>query len=101
MNDECPFFRKIFFCRSEYLIEYVYFKGKPQCFSLNDTTRTPTGEEISIGSLKIGEKVLAMDKDDQIISTEVIAVLHYEQKSEGELFLFLMNYPTIYFFSFF
>mgnify|MGYP002384631040 FL=1 len=86
MNDECPFFRKISLKQTKTKSNRMYFKGKPQCFSLNDTTRAPTGEEIPIGSLKIGEKVLAMDKNDQIISTEVIAILHYEQKSKGKLF---------------
>ncbi len=57
---------------------------KPQCFSLNDTTKTPNGDEISIGNLKIGEKVLAIDHNDQIIPTEIIAILHHEKNSEGK-----------------
>jgi hypothetical protein len=50
---------------------------------LNDTTKTPNGDIISIGNLKLGEKVLAIDRNDQIIPTEVIAILHYEKTSEG------------------
>jgi hypothetical protein len=50
---------------------------------LNDTTKTPNGDEISIGNLKIGEKVLAIDRNDKIIPTEIIAILHYDNNAEG------------------
>jgi hypothetical protein len=51
---------------------------------LNDTTKTPSGDQISIGNLQIGDKVLAIDPNDQIIPTEIIAILHYENTSEGK-----------------
>jgi hypothetical protein len=64
--------------------DLLYCTAKPQCFSLNDTTKTPNGDEISIGNLKIGEKVLAIDDNEQIIPTEIIAILHYENNSQGK-----------------
>ncbi len=67
-----------------YQYNLLYFIAKPQCFSLNDTTKTPNGDEISIGNLKIGEKVLAIDDNDQIIPTEIVAILHYENNSRGK-----------------
>ena len=57
---------------------------RPQCFSLNDTAKTPSGNDIRIGNPKIGEKVLAIDRRDQIIPTEIIAILHYETNAEGK-----------------
>ncbi|CAF4108500.1 unnamed protein product, partial [Rotaria magnacalcarata] len=68
--EECPFF------------------SRPQCFSLNDTAKTPNGDEISIENLKIGEKVLAIDHNDQIISTEVVAILHYEKNLPALFYTF-------------
>lgn len=83
MSDECPFTGK--FLRSKKWIYFsCYYPVKPQCFSLNDTTKSPNGDEISIGNLKIGEKVLAIDRNDQIISTEIIAILHYDNNSESK-----------------
>lgn len=51
---------------------------------MNDATKTPDGKEISIGDLQIGDEVLAIDHNDQIIPTEVIAILHYENNSQGK-----------------
>ncbi|CAF0895587.1 unnamed protein product [Adineta steineri] len=70
MNEECP------------------FVARPQCFSLNDTAQKPDGKQISIGNLQIGEKVLAIDKNDHIISTEIIAILHYENNSQALFYTF-------------
>lgn len=68
-----------------HLISHSFYPlAKPQCFSLNDTAKTVTGDDISIGNLKIGEKVLAIDRHDQVIPTEVIAILHYEANAEGK-----------------
>ncbi len=64
---------------------WFYCTAKLQCFSLNDTTKTPDGNEISIGNLKIGDKVSAMDQNDQIVPTEIIAILHYENNSQGKV----------------
>jgi hypothetical protein len=63
----------------------LYCTAKLQCFSLNDTTKTPDGNEISIGNLKIGDKVSAIDQNDQIVPTEIIAILHYENNSQGKI----------------
>lgn len=71
-----------FFKKSNWYI--CIFLAKPQCFSLNDTAKTPDGEEISIENLKIGEKVLAIDRNDQIITSEIVAILHFEKKLEGK-----------------
>ncbi|CAF0757557.1 unnamed protein product [Adineta ricciae] len=70
VHDECP------------------FVSRPQCFSLNDTVQTPTGDEILIGNLQIGQKVLAFDYSDQIIPTEIIAMLHYDDKSPALFYTF-------------
>ncbi len=56
-------------------ILFLSVTAKPQCFSLNDTAKRSTGEEISIRNLKIGEKVLAIDQHDQIIPSEIIAII--------------------------
>ena len=58
--------------------------GKPQCFSLNDRITTLDGEKMSIANLKIGQKVLAINNDDQIVPTEIIAILHYEKNQPGK-----------------
>ena len=45
---------------------------------MTDMVKTPNGIEIPIKNLRIGEKVLAIDYNDKIITTEVISFLHYE-----------------------
>lgn len=85
MSDECPF-RGKFLLRIQHIGCHTLFTYlvKPQCFSLNDTAKTPKGDDIPIGNLKIGEKVLAVDRHDQVVPTEIIAILHYEAKAEGK-----------------
>ncbi|CAF3868813.1 unnamed protein product [Rotaria sp. Silwood2] len=74
--------------KDEKMSEECPFITRPQCFSLNDTTKTPNGNEISIENLKIGEKVLAINHNDQIIPTEIIAILHYEKNSPALFYTF-------------
>lgn len=79
-------FVSLYYCYISFdvlIISFCFPLAKPQCFSLNDTTKTPNGNEISIENLKVGEKVLAIDDKDQIISTEVVGILHYEKNSPG------------------
>ncbi len=52
---------------------------------MNDRARTPNGIEIPIKNLKIGDKVLAIDYNDQVVPTEVISFLHYENKSQSKI----------------
>ncbi len=69
---------------------------------MTDMAISPNSTEIPIKNLQIGEKVLAIDHNDQIVSTEIISFLHYENNSQGKFkrkkHLFLQNYL---FFSFF
>ncbi len=68
---------------------------------MTDMAISPNSTEIPIKNLQIGEKVLAIDHNDQIVSTEIISFLHYENNSQGKFKrkdLFLQNYL---FFSFF
>lgn len=51
---------------------------------MTDTARSINGTEIAIKDLKIGDKVLAIDYKDQIVSTEVISFLHYENDSQSK-----------------
>jgi hypothetical protein len=47
-------------------------------------TRTSDGNQVSIEQLRIGDQVLAVDQHDHIISTEIIAMLHYDNISQGK-----------------
>lgn len=58
--------------------------GRPQCFSLNDTARTPYGEDVTIDQLQVGQKVLAVDGQDRIVPTEIVALLHYDNQKQGK-----------------
>jgi len=49
-----------------------------------DMAISPNSTEIPIKNLQIGEKVLAIDHNDQIVSTEIISFLHYENNSQGK-----------------
>ncbi|CAF1526826.1 unnamed protein product, partial [Rotaria sordida] len=61
-----------------------YILAKPNCFSLTDMAKTSMGTEILIKDLKIGDQVLAIDYNDQIVSTEIISFLHYENNSQSK-----------------
>ncbi|UJR27313.1 hypothetical protein I4U23_008606 [Adineta vaga] len=74
--------------KNEKISEECPFIARPQCFSLDDTVQTSDGDEISIRNLQIGQKVLAFDHIDQIISTEIIAMLHYENNSQALFYTF-------------
>ena len=63
----------------------MFSQGKPQCFSLTDTTIAFDGRTIPVGELQIGDRVLAVDDLDRIVSTEVISMIHYENESQGKL----------------
>ncbi|CAF1535573.1 unnamed protein product, partial [Didymodactylos carnosus] len=54
------------------------FNAKPNCFSTNDVALSTDGHEIPIGDLKLGDTVLAIDQNQNIISSDVVAILHYE-----------------------
>lgn len=47
--------------------------------------QTPTGREISIRDLKVGDQVLALDYNDQVVPSEVISFIHYEHEAHGKL----------------
>jgi len=51
---------------------------------MTDMAISPNSTEIPIKNLQIGEKVLAIDHNDQIVSTEIISFLHYENNSQGK-----------------
>lgn len=51
---------------------------------MTDTAKSINGTDIPIKDLQIGDKVLAIDYKDQIIATEVISFLHYENTSQGK-----------------
>ncbi|CAF3748619.1 unnamed protein product [Rotaria sp. Silwood1] len=70
MNEECPFITK------------------PNCFSLTDMAQTPMGNKIPIKNLKVGDQVLAIDYNDQIVSTDIISFLHYENNSQTFFYTF-------------
>jgi hypothetical protein len=62
---------------------------------MTDMAISPNSTEIPIKNLQIGEKVLAIDHNDQIVSTEIISFLHYENNSQGKFKnkeSFLQNY---------
>jgi hypothetical protein len=52
---------------------------------MSDMAKTADGVEIPIKNLRIGEKVLAIDYNDQIIATEIISFLHYDNNSQGKI----------------
>jgi hypothetical protein len=85
MDEECPFVSKLFYIIHLKPNSFFYSIAKPQCFSLTDKTTSPNGTEISVKNLQIGEKVLAIDDKDKIISTEIISILHYENNSQGKI----------------
>jgi hypothetical protein len=51
---------------------------------MTDMARSINGSEIPIKDLRIGDKVLAIDYKDQIVPTEVISFLHYENNSQSK-----------------
>ena len=53
---------------------------------MTDTARSINGTEIPIKNLQIGDRVLAIDYKDQVVSTEVISFLHYENNSQSKDF---------------
>jgi hypothetical protein len=67
------------------IIDDILRLDRPQCFSLTDTVRFVNGTDIPIEQLHIGDQVLALDVDDRIVSTDIIAFLHYENQSQGKL----------------
>jgi hypothetical protein len=52
---------------------------------MTDVAKSTNGSEIPIKNLKIGDKVMAIDYKDHIISTEVISFLHYENNSQSKI----------------
>jgi len=52
---------------------------------MNDMATSINGTDIPIRNLKIGDKVLAVDYKDHIISTEIISFLHYENDSQSKI----------------
>lgn len=70
LSDECPFVRK------------------PQCFSMTDTVKSINGNDIAIKDLKVGDRVLAIDFQDRIASTEIISFIHYENESITFFYIF-------------
>jgi hypothetical protein len=67
-------------------VEFSFdFVAKPQCFSMTDMVTTIHGNEIPIKNLNIGDKVLAIDYKDEVIPTEVISFLHYENDSQSKI----------------
>ena len=53
---------------------------------MTDMAQAPNGTEIPIKNLRIGDRVLAIDFNDEILSTEIISFLHYENNSQGKLY---------------
>lgn len=74
-----------------------FFKAKPQCFSMTDMAKTPLGMEILIKDLKIGDKVLATDHYDRVITTEIISFLHYENNSQGKIQLIRKKWSELFY----
>jgi len=52
---------------------------------MTDVAKSINGSEIPIKNLKIGDKVMAIDYKDHIITTEVISFLHYENNSQSKI----------------
>lgn len=48
---------------------------------MTDTVKSLNGNDIAIQDLKIGDRVLATDFQDRVVSTEIISFLHYENES--------------------
>ncbi|CAF1119247.1 unnamed protein product [Didymodactylos carnosus] len=59
------------------------FVAKPNCFSTSDAALSTYGYEIPIGDLKPGDSVLAIDHSQNIISSDIVAILHYENNSQA------------------
>ena len=53
---------------------------------MTDMAKTPFGTEIPIKDLRIGDKVLAINYNDHIITTEIISFLHYENNSQSKIY---------------
>ncbi|CAF1139173.1 unnamed protein product [Adineta steineri] len=74
--------------KGERMSEECPFVSKPQCFYMTDMATSPKGNEIPIKDLQIGEQVLAIDHNDQIVSTEIVSFLHYENNSQTFFYIF-------------
>ncbi|CAF1429265.1 unnamed protein product [Adineta steineri] len=74
--------------KGERMSEECPFVSKPQCFYMTDMAQSPKGNEIPIKDLQIGEQVLAIDHNDQIVSTEIVSFLHYENNSQTFFYIF-------------
>ena len=62
---------------------YSIFLGNPKCFSTDDYVSMANGETKVLGGFRLGDRVLVMNSEQNVVEDEVLMMLDSQPKRPG------------------